>query len=333
MRKAPDPRLRTIALALAGALSVGALFAGCGDSDEETSSDIVSAEAPSADAFPAAKGQTLDELLTSAQPTNDIVASPSGAVFTPGPNRVGFGLFSVSGDQITDGEVALYAAPGAKGAATGPFPARIESLETEPSFEARTTSDDPDAAKVVYISDIDFDREGEWRMIAMVHDGDELLATRLPSIMVSETPKIPDVGDEAPAVHTPTVDEVGDIAKIDTRDPHDTMHDTDLADVVGKEPVVLLFATPALCVSRVCGPVVDVAEQVKSEVGDDAAFIHVEVYNGNDPNEGIRPQLVDYGLETEPWLFVLDADGRVVDRIEGAFSASELRDALAEAGV
>ena len=333
MRKAPDPRLRTVALALAGALLVGAAFAGCGDSDEETSSEIASAEAPPADAFPAAKGQTLDELLTSAQPTNEIVAAPAQGVFTPGANRVGFGLFNVDGSQITDGEVALYAAPGPKGAATGPYPARIESMQTDPEFEARTTSEDPEAAKVVYASDVDFGRKGEWRMIAMVRDGDELLATRLPSIMVSEAPRIPDVGEEAPVVKTPTVDDVGDIAKIDTRDPHDTMHDADLASVVGKEPVVLLFATPALCVSRVCGPVVDVAEQVKSEVGDDAAFIHMEVYNGNDPNEGIRAQLVDYGLETEPWLFVLDADGRVVDRIEGAFSASELRDALADAGV
>lgn len=333
MREGPDARLRMIALALAGALSVGMLFAGCGDSDEETSSEIVSAEAPSADEFPAAKGQTLDEMLTSAQPTNEIVASPAQGVFVPGDNRVGFGLFNVDGSQITDGEVALYAAPGAKGSATGPYPARIESLATDPGFEARTTSEDPDAAKVVYATDIDFDRKGEWRMIAMVRDGDQLLATRLPSIMVGKSPKIPAVGDQAPAVSTPTVEQVGDIAKIDTRDPHDTMHDTDLADAIGKEPVVLLFATPALCVSRVCGPVVDVAEQVKSEVGDDAAFIHVEVYNGNDPNEGIRPQLVDYGLETEPWLFVLDADGRVVDRIEGAFSAGELRDALADAGV
>ena len=43
------------------------------------------------------------------------------------------------------------------------------------------------------------------------------------------------------------------------------MHDVDFADVVGKKPTVLLFATPALCQSRVCGPVVDVAEQVKRD--------------------------------------------------------------------
>jgi hypothetical protein len=109
------------------------------------------------------------------------------------------------------------------------------------------------------------------------------------------------------------------------------MHDTDLADAAGKQPVVLLFATPALCVSRVCGPVVDVAEQVKSEVGEDAAFIHSEVFNDNDPNAGILPQLRAYGLETEPWLFVLDAEGRVSTRIEGAFSVEELRDAVEKA--
>jgi hypothetical protein len=327
------PRQHNIALALAGALFAVVPLAGCGDDADEASPDIVAAEAPPASAFPDAKGQTLDELLTSAQPTHDIVASPSGGVFTPGPSRVGFGLFDVSGEQITDGEVALYAAPGAKGIATGPYPAEVESLETDPAFEARTTADDPDAAKVVYLSQIDLDRTGEWRLVAMVRDGDQVVATRVPSIMVEPHKEIPAVGDQAPSTHTPTVSDVGDISQIDTRDPHDTMHDVDLADAIGKQPVVLLFATPALCVSRVCGPVVDVAEQVKSEVGDDAAFIHMEVFAGNDPNQGVRPQLSAYGLETEPWLFVIDRDGKVVERIEGAFSANELTAAFAKAGV
>ena len=150
-------------------------------------------------------------------------------------------------------------------------------------------------------------------------------------MVVDDYSKIPDVGDKAPAVDTPTVDEVGDVAEIDTRNPHDTMHDVDSADTVGKKPTVLLFATPALCVSRVCGPVVDVAEQVKSELGDDAAFIHMEVFDNNDPNEGVRPQLQEYGLQTEPWLFVIDADGKVSTRIEGAFSLDELREAVEKA--
>ena len=103
------------------------------------------------------------------------------------------------------------------------------------------------------------------------------------------------------------------------------MHDVDLADALDRgRPVILLFATPALCESRVCGPVTDVAEQVKAEYGDRADFIHMEIYNDNDPNKGQRPQVRAWGLQTEPVLFAIDRRGRVVDRLDGAYSVSEL---------
>ena len=124
---------------------------------------------------------------------------------------------------------------------------------------------------------------------------------------------------------------MANISDIDTRVPPDDMHDTDFADVVGKKPVVLLFATPALCQSRVCGPVVDVAEQVKRDRPDDAAYIHMEIYNQNDPNKGLRPQLGAFNLHTEPWLFVINSDGTISTRIEGAFSVNELNQALDKA--
>ena len=132
-------------------------------------------------------------------------------------------------------------------------------------------------------------------------------------------------------IHTPTADEVGDLTQIDTRIPPSTMHDVDYADVVGKEPVMLMFATPALCQSRVCGPVVDVAEQVKRDRPDDAAYVHMEIWNQNDPNKGARPQVLDYNLRSEPWTFVINSDGTVSSRIEGAFSVDELNQALDQA--
>ena len=144
--------------------------------------------------------------------------------------------------------------------------------------------------------------------------------------------RIPAVGEKAPVIHTPTVDDVGDVAKIDTREPPDDHARRRLRRRRRQDkPIVLLFATPALCQSRVCGPVVDVAEQVKRERGDDGAFIHMEIYNDNNPNDGIRPQLKAYGLRTEPWLFVIDSDGKISTRIEGAFSIDELRDAVEKA--
>jgi hypothetical protein len=302
-----------------------AFAAGCGD--EDGSSDSSSQSAPPASEFPTAGG-SLEDVLAEGASTNEIVVSPAGAVYTPGDNRFGFGVFTVAREQITDAEVAIYAAPGPDGKPRGPFPARIETLETDPAFRSRTTAEDPDAALALYVTKLPLDRPGEWRLAALVRDGDRFLASRLHSIEVAEHPEIPAVGEAAPHVHTPTVDDVGDLSEIDTRVPHDAMHEEDLADVLGERPVVLVFATPALCQSRVCGPVVDVAEQVRVETDEDVAFIHMEVYEDNNASKGLRPQLRAFGLPTEPWLFAMDSTGKVATRIEGGFGVEDVRQAV-----
>jgi hypothetical protein len=144
---------------------------------------------------------------------------------------------------------------------------------------------------------------------------------------------VPDRGDAAIAVHTPTKEDVGgDLAKIDTRVPPDDMHDVDLADALAKQrPVILQFATPALCSSRVCGPVVDVAAQVHHEFGNKLDFIHMEVYRDNDLNKGKNEQMKAWNLSSEPFLFAIDRQGKVVDRLEGAFSVNELETAVRRA--
>jgi hypothetical protein len=104
----------------------------------------------------------------------------------------------------------------------------------------------------------------------------------------------------------------------------------DLADVLGKRPVVITFATPLLCQSRVCGPVVDIVEQVKASAPKDVAFIHQEIYKDNKINAGLRPQVTAWGLQSEPWTFVIDRHGKVSTRFEGAFSVGELQRAVAK---
>jgi hypothetical protein len=91
-----------------------------------------------------------------------------------------------------------------------------------------------------------------------------------------------------------------------------------------------LFATPQFCQSRVCGPVVDVAAEVQRDYGDRAQFIHMEIFNDNDPNKGVRPQVRAFGLPSEPWLFVIDKNGVIRTEIEGAFSVGELSEAVRE---
>lgn len=320
-----DRRVRTGA-ALGAGILVLALGACGGDADG--SDEPV--PAPASSSFPDPAGKSIDDLISEAESGSEIVASPAGAVFTPGDTRFAFGLFRLDRSQLTDAEVAIYAQSKTDKEARGPFPARTESLKTEPAYVAKTTADDPDAAKVVYVSKVPFKSAGEWRLLAMIRTDDGVVATRIPSVVVKERKGIPGIGDPAPVVHTPTADDVGSLAEIDTRQPPSTMHEDDLADVLGKRPVVLLFATPALCVSRVCGPVVDIAEQVKDDYADEGvSFIHMEIYEDNvmDP-ENLRPQVEAYGLFTEPWLFVMDERGIVRERIEGAFSVNELERAV-----
>ena len=320
------PRARTAISVAVLAAAASLVAAGCGG-DDDAGSDGAAA-APEASAFPPPGDGTLEDLLAEASPADDLVVSPAGQVYTEGTNRVGFAVFTLDREQVTDADVAIYAAPGAGGEVRGPFPARVESLETEPAFTAENTAADPDAAKAVYVTEVPFDEPGEWRLVALVKREDGLAAARMPSVAVRERDPVPGPGERAPKVSTPTADDVADISEIDTRVPPSTMHDEDLADVLGRKPVVLVFATPALCASRVCGPVVDIAEQVKRDRGDDAAFIHMEIYNDNVPNKGLREQVLAYNLPTEPWLFVIDCDGKVDTRIEGAFSAAELERAI-----
>lgn len=316
------PPLRSL-LALASAL--GLLLAGCGGGSGDASRP-----APSATEFPAAKGKTIGDLLhgSGAKPTKLVIA-PAAQTFDVGENRYPFGVFTRGNEQVDDADVALYFAKDAKGPVIGPLPARVTSLETKPAYRAQGAGGPGEATTVYVVPKVDFDRNGPWLAIAMLKGKEGLEVSRVPSPVVGDFPKIPQVGDKAPVIHTPTAADVGgDLAKIDTRVPPDQMHEVDFADVVGKKPIVLVFATPALCVSRVCGPVVDVAQEVADSYGEEADFIHMEIWNDNDRGKGPRPQVLAYNLESEPWAFLIDRDGIVRDRIEGAFGVSELEEAM-----
>jgi hypothetical protein len=120
-------------------------------------------------------------------------------------------------------------------------------------------------------------------------------------IRVKRESAIPALGERPPRVDTETIaSSGGDIKAIDTRDPSDDMHEENFADMLGDKPVVLLMATPALCQTRVCGPVTDITAQLQEEYGDRATFIHQEVYEDNDVQKGLREPLRRFGLQTEP---------------------------------
>ncbi len=303
--------------------------AGCGGDGDDEAADKPPAPARPQD-FPKPKGRTLAQ-LTKELGGEGPVLSPSVSQLQPGSNRFGFGLFDRSRAQITDAPAAVYVARAGGGKAVGPVAARYESLAVEAQFQSRSVASDPDAAKSLYVANVKFDKPGRYEVLGVLRLDGRLVAAGNAggAVTVASTSRVPEVGDGAPRVSTPTKAQVGgNIERIDTRQPPSTMHEADFADVLGKKPAILLFATPALCQSRVCGPVVDIAEQVKARRGDEAEFIHQEIFVDNEVDKGFRPQVLKWRLPTEPWVFAVDRRGQVAARIEGAFSADELERAV-----
>ena len=311
------------------------LLAGCGGGEPSTTGEAaggpiqqpVAAADPSSDSFPAPDGRSLRDLASEARAGLQIV--PATQVYAPGENRMAFGLLDDSGG-IAYAPSAVYIGRKPSSPAKGPYLAPTDSLITDPAFQSRNAATEQDPFSSVYQADVDLPGEGTWTALVLSDvsvNGDDLVGatTRLE---VETDGRIPAPGDRAPLTKTDTVDEAGDITKIDTRVPPDSMHETALGDVLGERPVALLFATPALCQSRVCGPVVDIAEQLKADFGDEVEFIHQEVYVDNDPAKGIRKPLVDYGLRTEPWLFTIGADGQIAARLEGSFGSNAVEAAV-----
>jgi hypothetical protein len=62
--------------------------------------------------------------------------------------------------------------------------------------------------------------------------------------------------------------------------------------------------------------------------GEEVRFIHVEVFEDNDPAKGFNRWMKQWKLQTEPWTFLVGADGRIVERYEGAVSVDELEQAV-----
>jgi hypothetical protein len=144
---------------------------------------------------------------------------------------------------------------------------------------------------------------------------------------VNEAPVAIPVGAAAPRAASPTTSDALDVDPICTRDPVCGLHERSLDTLLGAgRPVVVLFATPARCASQYCGPVLD---QLLPLVGDYPGIdvVHVEIYRDNRTDE-LVPTVAEWGLPSEPWLYVVDGGGTVVARLDGAFATPELRAVL-----
>jgi hypothetical protein len=327
---------RTVTFLIAAAVLV---VAGCGGASSSDPTQTVpkagglqqrirTASAPQRSTFPQVKARSLQQVADSVGPSGASVALASSQVDV-GSNRLAFGVIDSDGQPVY-GPTAVYVAPKPGKRAAGPFLAPADVLLTQPRYRSKQAALGSDPFAAVYAAQVPFPRAGKWYVLVITqHDGKLSASTSRVDVSPDAADPIPRVGERAPKVKTDTMaDARGNVANIDTRIPPDDMHKVSFADVVGKKPVALLFSTPQLCQSRVCGPVTDIAVQMEAKYGRRMTFIHEEVYKDNNPAKGLREPLIQFHLRSEPWLFVVNRKGIITARLEGSIGVKAFEAAV-----
>jgi hypothetical protein len=197
----------------------------------------------------------------------------------------------------------------------------------------------------LYRATFEFDRAGVWQAAVIPASGPALEPALFSVLDPSCATSVSDqggplcavrVGETAPAIPSPTLESAA-IDEISTDPtPDERLYQISLDEAVANgRPTVVVFATPAFCTTAACGPLVDIVQERLDDYPT-VDFVHVEVFTGFreegfDPADPARlaPAVAAYRLVSEPWVYVVDADGIVSARFEGVMSGEELDQALA----
>jgi hypothetical protein len=289
--------------------------------------ELTAAQNPRPSQFPSAHGKSLQQLASEVHRTAQFGAATG--TFTPGTRRLAFGLTTASGAYVY-APTAIYIATTAGAPAQGPFLAPADPMSVAPQYRSEQNSG-PGGIKAIYATQVPLAHPGTVDVLVLTRTSGGLVGSA-GEVAVAASSPIPNVGQRPPDIATDTPATVhGDLALLTTRIPPEEMHSVSFNQVLYKRPVALLFSTPQLCTSRVCGPVTDIAVSYQKEFANRITFIHEEVYVDNNPSKGLRPQLKAFHLETEPWLFVVNRNGIITARLEGAFGRNEFKQALESA--
>ncbi len=277
--------LKSTAL-LAGTVPAAALLAACGD-------DAPPAAGASDPAAPPDNGPLPDG------PASLAPVIASFELLTTLDRPVPFGLRTLQNEEVPDADVEVYLRDLAGEVLGGPFPA---------------TYTEETGAGGLYLVELELSQPGQVEFVAVAGDR---YGTQAVNVVTPEQSQAPVAGDEATSVATPTLKKDLGVAEVCTQDPPCGMHKVslDTALEAGK-PVMVLFATPAYCQTAVCGPAVGTVDDVRTG-GDwgETTWIHVEIYS--DAGQTLTDAVKAWELPTEPWLFSIGKDGKIVDRLDG----------------
>ncbi|HZN13261.1 MAG TPA: hypothetical protein VFB78_03255 [Acidimicrobiales bacterium] len=254
----------------------------------------------------------------------DVTATPTTESnelsIVPGAQQVLAGIDERVPFLVFQGQTPTVAHPAEVGFAAGPkgqygpgikAEAHRDGIETRPYYLVRQT----------------FPAAGLYRMGVNIAGGSAEAAFE---VVDPATVKTPIPGKPLPSVKTPTVADPMGVNPICTASPACPWHDVSLdAALKQKRPVVFYVGTPARCQTKTCGPVLNVLQSLRAEFEPKARFVHLEVYTSLTGDTTI-PAIDELHLESEPWIFLVGADGVIRDRYAGPVDRTEARAGLAK---
>ena len=194
----------------------------------------------------------------------------------------------------------------------------------------------PTGSSGLYSLNVEFDQPGLWTLNISVSNADNGEQEITTEFEVAAQGASPAVGTRALATQNRTIYEVKNVAEISTdSSPDPDFYKLTIAEAIASQkPTVILFGTPGYCQSQVCGPQIATLKKIKQRFPLRVNYVHIEVIdnplelNGDLSRAIMNPVLNDWGLQSEPWTFVIDASGTIVSKYEGFVGEEEIFESL-----
>ncbi len=248
---------------------------------------------------------------------------PGTSDYSPGALRISFLVLSQHARPIERPRARFWVA---RDLSAKPFEQTTASLE---SIGVPGASADEGGVSALYVAHVRVPSSGRYWVLARPERATIGAAA---TISVHDEPASPAIGSRAYASDTPTLASAhGRLALLTTRTPPDRglLRYSIAGSLAARTPFVVTFATPRFCTSRTCGPVVDVVDAARRTFERRGIhFIHVEIYEDNDPAKHENRWVRQWRLPTEPWTFLVGRDGRIKAKFEGSVSLRELSAAV-----
>lgn len=293
---------------------------------------------------PGTAGSSSSSGPSGIDPSTFVAEVASTDLYPGAPQRVQVGVFSSDPELgillVTGGTVSVRLAPGVGGEG---MPVEGEArYVAAPGTPSETTASltAPSEARGVYeLGDVSFDAAGVWEAEVTATVGGTAV-TVADAFAVVEEPALPAPGQPALATDNLTLDSKGvDPVAVDSRAldgrpvPDPELHQDTIAQALKDgRPVLALFATPVYCMSQFCGPTVEALAELAATGPKDVAYIHIEIWNDFEASV-VNKAAADWLLRnedlTEPWLFLIGADGTILDRWGPLFDVDEVRAEIA----